>query len=527
MPVTTSRDRLHACAQLRTHALVRGLCLTLALGVSTQSATVDARKKREKKSRTTKKTTQTTPTVDTADITAAEHALAAKDPAKAIQILEGLYQTSPSPELLLLLALAAHGQGQTVWAQDLVRRGLADPTLAADSSLRARVALVQALPRVASGEVYVQGPAGSLLRADGHLLGVLPLPAPALLPAGIRSLELEEGKKPLRGQVPLRDGYLAEVRFSRESGAVLVTVPPAVILLANIEGGSDASHALVQKSVEQAARRAQLGVLNAGVALNAAPELRGCLTTAKCQRQLMQKTESDYVLMLDLTASQASGTKGSGTLRLRLLDAVVGDVAAEIKRTCTDCSQRTLIEQLPELLEPFLRTGSTRGHGTLELSSTPSGIPVYRAGELLGQTPLTRQVFGGTHPLELRPPGQKPYPVSVDVTDGGTGVLRVDLSKPVAPLAVAPPIAPTPVLQGRAPRPTWRLALGGVALGGGALLTGFGISALAVDGGCVSGAMGPCARVFETRNVGLGLTVSGAALIGTGLVLMIVPGPKQ
>ena len=75
-------------------------------------------------------------------------------------------------------------------------------------------------------------------------------------------------------------------------------------------------------------------------------------------------------------------------------------------------------------------------------------------------------------------------------------------------------------------RPRWRMGFGvGVGLVG-ALVLGFGIPALAVDGRCIQAPSLPgevCPRQYDTRTLGAALTVSGGALSLGGLLLAIWP----
>ena len=101
----------------------------------------------------------------------------------------------------------------------------------------------------------------------------------------------------------------------------------------------------------------------------------------------------------------------------------------------------------------------------------------------------------------------------------------------VVPTVVPPPVEPPPAPLATVPkvlpptRPRWRLALGGAGIGVGAGLVGLGISALTVDGQCISAPMAlqPCQLDFDTRGIGVGLTVSGVVFLGAGVVLLALP----
>lgn len=115
--------------------------------------------------------------------------------------------------------------------------------------------------------------------------------------------------------------------------------------------------------------------------------------------------------------------------------------------------------------------------------------------------------------------------------------------KPVSDLSKPPPIPSStnpPSLAVQAPkeprsstegsgvrRPRWRLVTGGIALGAGLLLTGFGASALAAQGNCVDVPSAPaqtCNRIYTTTSVGGALLGTGAASVVGGIVLMAWPG---
>ena len=76
-------------------------------------------------------------------------------------------------------------------------------------------------------------------------------------------------------------------------------------------------------------------------------------------------------------------------------------------------------------------------------------------------------------------------------------------------------------------RPLWRLVVGGLALGGGVLAAGFGISGLAFYGQCGDSTAPPdglkCQTVYLTRVVGGSLLGGGLALSLAGAVLLAGP----
>lgn len=75
-------------------------------------------------------------------------------------------------------------------------------------------------------------------------------------------------------------------------------------------------------------------------------------------------------------------------------------------------------------------------------------------------------------------------------------------------------------------RPRWRLGVGAGLNGLGAVLLGFGIPALAVDGACVHGPAIPgsqCPELFQTTAIGRGLVIPGALLLVAGTLTAAWP----
>ena len=112
---------------------------------------------------------------------------------------------------------------------------------------------------------------------------------------------------------------------------------------------------------------------------------------------------------------------------------------------------------------------------------------------------------------------------TAQVSDGQTTLLRAALELP-DPGPEPPPSQPVRAPELR--RPLWRIAAGSAAIGVGALLAGFGASALAVDGTCIEPAVAPaltCRDLFDTRGQGIGLLTSGLLVAAGGAVLLALP----
>lgn len=488
-----------------------------------------------------------------AQLAAAAKAMASRDFSTARRLLEESYRSSASAEILFQLGLLAEAEGRVVEAQDLMRRYLADPTVegvpdatsakvptATDAkpapspaqSSPAQSSIDQAqriinLPRQPSGEVSVQSERGTLVKVDDRVVGVLPLPLPLLLPTGSHTVTLEVATgNPPKKTVKVIDGRGLELRFNASLGAVLVSQPPAVIPVVSLSGAlSTEMSRRLQLAASQAVRRASLSVFNTEVALKSTTKVRNCLDQLECQVQLARATQADYVLLLGAEVGSTAAT-GTATWKLHteLIDAAVGDSAASSSETVTQSGSAQAAEQVLEvwrkMLDGVLSQGSARTHGQLAVRTTPAGARVRVGTRELGVTPLEKPVFSGPIELSVRLPDFTTEKRSLTITENQT--TKVDI-------ALVRRQIQTELVYRQEPRPRWRLALGGGAVGAGLIMSGFGISGLVTDGQCFAdplpGALA-CRQRFDTSTTGGVLLGVGLAVSAAGVVLLAVPGPR-
>ncbi len=443
------------------------------------------------------------------------------------QELETAYRQTPSLDLLFRLGVMAKLRGHTIEAQDRMRRYLADPLTASAGAEQQEAERILALPREPSGEVSIAADAEGLILVDGHALGVLPLSLPLLLPIGRHVVSLEMSDKTMKGTVEVLDGRGAEVRFSRESGAVVVTLPPAVIVVTELVDTATGAEQTrrIQQLTEKLIQKAHLAIYSTEAALSRNPKLRDCLHTVACQAQLALKTDVDYVLSLKI--EKQAGVADYG-VALRFIDGEVEDIAAESKDVCRNCTQEHLLVKLAAVLPKVLKEGKSRARGTLIITSEPSGAEVQRGDRVLGKTPFQHAMFVGKQPLTIKQSDHESASIFVQVEEGKktTSAVVLQSREPEpAPLHREPDVAPR-----RTPsRPLWRLVTGSVAIGLGLALAGFGVSGVLIDDQCVSEPAPPvlhCRDRFDTLGIGAGLLGAGAGLSLAGAILMAVPPPK-
>ena len=502
-------------------------------------------------------------------------ALAAGDYQAAQTALTAAYRKSPGPEILFALGKVAAAQGRGVAARDLLRRYLQESSGDSESPNQKEAQQLSEKAIEASGEVEVLGARGALVFVDELLVGGLPLPLPLLLPLGSHRVAVVLGEQRVEEQIKTLSGQTAQMRFNQRTAVVVVSLPPAIVLLP--EGSADAAaHKRVAQALQQAAAKEKQAVVTREQAVAQAPKLAGCLDTLSCQLELLSQNEAPYALRVHLrdrcAASPAAvnGARGEGRaeppannpcpvntagvrdvrggakgeppgatekaagswlLELQLIDSSAGAVAATATPSCGECTIEQAAAAAAAALGPLLQQAAGRGRGSVELNSQPSAAEVYLAGERVGVTPYRGSRFVGSYPLVLRKEGYSPYQTSLAVAAGQTASVNAVL---LAAAAGEPEPAPAELEKTPSPplppprRPLWRLVTGVLLIGGGATVAGFGIGALAINGECdLEGAPGNCVARYNTLVPGALLVGGGALLIAGGIALAAVPAPQR
>lgn len=455
--------------------------------------------------------------------------------------LAAAYRERAEPMLIYLLALLAQAEGRSVAAQDLFRRYLAAPEVQSASDEKTRQAREHAqqvlnTPALLAGQVALFGPRGALVLLDDRIVGTLPLPLPLLCEPGSHRIAIEHGKKRLQGKVAIRAGHQAEMRMDADSGAVLVTLLPAVLLIQDDLSADEAGR--IERAVQQALQASNYIVLRAEVALAQAQQPAGCLNDAPCLATLAEKNGISYSLRVQ---SKAQEKPGSRRLSVSFLDRKIGIVGALAEQTCDACTAEASSVLAGQLAKTALTKGIARPRGTLVVKSTPTAAEIYEGEQRLGVTPYQRAAYAETHTLTLRREGYQVETLQVTVSAGqvatAEAVLR-DLPEPApAPLLPVnePPPPPKEILIARTrivrePRSRLRIGLGVAAMALGLGVGGLGIGALTLHGGCLDPPISPngtCREIYQTRPAGVALLVLGGVLLGSGAVLVALPGRQK
>ncbi len=440
-------------------------------------------------------------------------ALASRDFAAASRALAAAYRLQPSADTLYQLGIVAWSEGQSLTAQDLLRRYLAEPGAqpSPEKVSEAQRIVAQALPDC--GEVWVLGAAGDWVFVDDRLLGQLPLPLPLLLSPGAHRLSLEATPGARRtAELKLTSGQLVAVRAS---DAGLTTSPLVRVVLHVAARSADAG------SPDPRPRRLAALLLAQDLAVPTAASHQsppsGC--DLACLLRLAKEQAAEWALAIQLPES-VDGKHRPG--QVQVIDVAVQDVAAQAGFAPAPASADADEAELSALLPGLLQKARGRGHGELRVSSSPVGAEVRIGARVLGTTPLRRTHFIGPVELELSLPGFVPARRQVEIRSEHAAELSVTLSAPPQALVVPPQ-------PSRRPRPAWRIGLGIGALAAGIGLVALGASALSVSGRCIDAVEPPvaaCPRFFDTSAIGGVLIGSGAALGVAGALLVAWPGAK-
>jgi tetratricopeptide (TPR) repeat protein len=505
-----------------------------------------------------------------------EAALASGDLPAAEQAFVAAYRQDPRADLLYQLGQLAAAQGQLLTAQDLLRRYLNDPTATADAAKAAAAQKVLAQPRPPSGKVRVQGDRGGFVLIDGRLLGRLPLVQPLLAAPGAHTVAIQYPGKALDVPVDVLAGRMVDIRCTRATGAIVLSMLPALLVLPELGDLAAPTAEALLDAVERAAQGEQLTLLKpdavTGLAVNlsavlrppagdgrAVADLRECVAQLACLQRLLQTTKLEYALRVRVSRRGATGTEPAATaagesaagapweLSVELLHASIFGPASAHTQTCAACSEQKAAALLQDAVGRTLAEGRLRPRGTLAVTSQPAGAEVWHGDHLLGKTPLSRPAWAGEYELTLRLSGHEPVQRTMKVEAGKTTELAANLPAlappPSPPSMIAPPPPPPPPPRWeRAPRPRWRIAAGAAALIAGVGLTIGGIYELGLNfppqtcappppmaGSLLLIGCSPDYRdaAAQATSTGAALTTVGSALTLTGIGLLAVPGPRR
>lgn len=455
---------------------------------------------------------------------------------QAREQLEQAYARAPLPEILYHLGRIAERQHEEIATADFYRRYLATLPDDAHPELRSRVQEILARVRDKASELDISSEdLGALLSIDRRVVGTLPLAAPLLISAGEHRFKLIKGAQEFEtNSLTIPFGQHVQLQVAIASRYAVLTLLSGIALLFEPADAPKTLTVPLEKMVMVAAPAASSFLIDrdktaAAVSGLSVPRGDSCARRIDCQEQLARALDASLVLVLAFDPSAAAVSRFTG----RLFDAgtgmPVGSIESEVPSTTIEELHKLAAGRIPELLNSALN----RGRGTLQVTSEPAGARVLFAGRELGRTPYAREAFEGPLEIVLELDGYKTQEISAKIKRGEATDVAATLepileeAEPV-PMPLILPVAPKPTPPKLPPRrPLWRLSVGGVTLAAGLILGGFGASALAVSGQCITPATMPaelCDYAYGTRAVGGGLLGAGVALTAGGVLLLAWPG---
>lgn len=231
-------------------------------------------------------------------------------------------------------------------------------------------------------------------------------------------------------------------------------------------------------------------------ALEKAPEMRGCATTA-CLNRL-----GELVGARRFARARVEVHGAAYTIEVTLLGADAEDgVLARSTRSCPVCT----LAEANDLVAAAAAEVLAPATATLRVETTPPGCAIELDGVPAGTSPIEAVHALGEVRVSARCPGVAPIQEIVTLRPSA-GPRVIQLGGALAPSGPAPDDTPA-----TAPRRfgTWRW----VAAGGAVGLVGLGITHLVLDGSGTKCADGePCRELYDTGTTGLVFLGVGAGL---------------
>lgn len=425
----------------------------------------------------------------------------------ALKKAEAAFKKERTGDILCLLGQIAAIQSRAVDAHDLFRRCLADPTVTIDAAVRTDAQKHTARPVLPTGELHVLGEKDALLLVDDGVRGSLPLVLPLRLAAGSHSVAVVASGHTSRGTVEVLAGQAREMRFDALTSAVLLSVPPPLVLV---------------KQPGPTPPDAFLGAIERGTQIAGYSLLLQTGKIDECDANetvCLQKTATHHKASLIL-ALAFRREDAACVVNLSAWNAQIGEVSASESVKLLPCVDGAQLVRLADAVASTLLKERARPRGELAVQGIPKDAQVKVDERAVGILPWQGSLLAGPHKVVVFQPGYEPFSSQTTVFPGKKATVSVLLS-PV--LGSEPSPGNTLFASVQIRRPLWRVIGGAAAVGVGILLIGIGGSGLAANGTCVPPLQPPavvCRETLQTTTVGgsllgvgLGLTIGGAVLV--------------
>ena len=453
-------------------------------------------------------------------------ALEAKQTPKARQHFERAYRMSAIPEALYQLGRVAQIEGNAVLAADLFRRYRDLVGSQLEPAAKAVIESHQAALKQPVCEVRLAGPEGSLLWVDGQLVGRSPLVGAVLLSPGRHRFTIETTHGRYESDaLSIPEGRTAQVNLTpgtKGAAIAVVSLPPAVLVVLSgaVKGRDSSTVESLRRTISGALAKEQTVVLSdERLKSLLQKEPADCIDQQDCQDRVAEIAEARSVVQVNLVRSAQTPSAAVGLLGAEVVvrDVASRQIAARRTFSCEGCSLSQILERFGQMAGGMIAEANSRPRAMLTITTVPPGASVYVDGQLVGQAPLERMSFAGSHTVKGVKDGYEPTERIMDVQFGRSNAAFLTLAPQAS--AARPQV-----------RSTWRLVLGGVLAGGGLLTAALGVSALSVHGECdetmpsVDGK--PCPMIYFTNGIGGGLLGAGLTVTAAGVLLLAIPSKK-
>jgi hypothetical protein len=452
-------------------------------------------------------------------------ALDARQYSRARQSFERLYRNSAIPDALFQLGRVAQAEGKDVLAADLFRRYRELVGGQLDPANRSVIDNHLAALKQPATEVRIVAPDGYFLSVDGQLIGRSPLIGTVLIAPGRHRFAIDSNGSLFESDVlNIPEGRTAQVNLSsgnRGAAVAVLSLPPAALLVFAGSASLDAQATeSIRRSIGLAMAKEQTILISTDKARTLwANESADCVARPDCLERVAERAEARSIVIIRARKTEQRSNSVQSLIGAQVVvrDVATRQIATEALFTCDSCSGAQLVERFGLTLGQLIATANSRPRTMLTVRSTPSGASVFVDGQRIGETPLDRLSFAGIHTVTTAKDGYESVEQTMDLQLHQANSIELML-----PQQSKPTVASS--------RPVWRLALGGILIGGGILTAALGISALSVNGVCdettptVDGV--PCPMIYFTNGVGGGLLGGGLALTAAGAVLMALPVRK-
>ena len=241
-------------------------------------------------------------------------------------------------------------------------------------------------------------------------------------------------------------------------------------------------------------------------------------TDAACWRDAAREAHALFVVHAHVRREASDHT-----IAIMIVDARDGSVVSEAKDTCDLCGRSELEDLAADLGERTRRRLDqlAGGPAVVSLGSTPRGATVRVDGEVVGTTPLERELPPGRHEIRVELEGYQSVVRTTEVVGGTHEAMSFELVP--RPTAGTPPPSDATAKRGRplVGAGAGLLAVGLAGVGVGAAL--LAIHATPIERDCSSDNVDPdgdCRFLHDTRGGGIAALAVGGAGVVAGAVLL-------